>query len=433
MSLISNRHDRDIFALAIPALGGLAVDPLVSLVDTAFVGQLGTTQLAALGVNASLFAMTFVVFNFLAYGTTPRVGNAVGSGDVPRAGRIIVQAFTIALAAGAVALAGLQIFANPILELMGATGELRQPALDYLRIRAFAGPAVLFITAGRGAFRGFQDTRGPLYIIIVMNLINLVLDPILIFVVGWGLQGAAAATLVAQWTGALIFVALVFGRRREEMGVEFVLPRPAEMVPFLKIGWQLLMRTGALVGTMTLATAVAARVSVTAVAAHQVANQLWAFMALIVDALAVAGQALVSKHLGRDEADEARAVANRLLQLGLAVGVGLGLVFWLARPYLPGVFSDDPETLEMVLQIFIFVAVLQPLNGLVFVWDGIFMGTEDFHFLAVAMLLSAGAAAVILLLVVPMGWGLEGVWWGITTLMLVRVATLGWRHARPFT
>ena len=432
MSLFSNRHDRDIFALAIPALGGLAVDPLVSLVDTAFVGQLGTTQLAALGVNASLFAMTFVVFNFLAYGTTPRVGNAVGSGDVPQAGRVIVQAFTIALFAGAVALAALQIFADPVLAAMGATGELREPALDYLRIRAFAGPAVLFITAGRGAFRGFQDTRTPLYIIIVMNLVNLVLDPILIFVVGWGLKGAAAATLIAQWTGALIFVALVFGKNRAQMGVEFAWPRPTEMVPFLKIGWQLLMRTGALVGTMTLATAVAARVSVTAVAAHQVANQLWAFMALIVDALAVAGQALVSKHLGRREVEEARAVANRLLQLGLAVGLGLAAVFWLARPHLPGVFSDDPETVEMVLQIFIFVAVLQPLNGLVFVWDGIFMGTEDFRFLAVAMLLSAGVAATVLLLVVPMGWGLEGVWWGITTLMLVRVVTLGWRHRKPF-
>lgn len=432
MSFFSNRHDRDIFALAIPALGGLAVDPLVSLVDTAFVGQLGTTQLAALGVNASLFAMTFVVFNFLAYGTTPRVGNAVGSGDVPQAGRIIVQAFTIALFAGAVALAALQLFADPILAAMGATGELREPALDYLRIRAFAGPAVLFITAGRGAFRGFQDTRTPLYIIIVMNLVNLVLDPILIFVVGWGLQGAAVATLVAQWTGALIFVLLIFGKYRQRMGVEFVWPRPAEMVPFLKIGWQLLLRTGALVGTMTLATAVAARVSVTAVAAHQVANQLWAFMALIVDALAVAGQALVSTYLGRGEAEEARAVARRLLQLGLAVGLGLATVFWLARPYLPGLFSDDPKTVEMVLQIFVFVAVLQPLNGLVFVWDGIFMGTEDFRFLAVAMLLSAGAAATVLLLVLPMGWGLEGVWWGITTLMLARVVTLAWRHTRPF-
>lgn len=430
MPQLTSRYDREIFALAIPALGGLAVDPLVSLVDTAFVGQLGTVQLGALGVNAALFALTFVVFNFLAYGTTPRVGNAVGAGDIDRAGRAIVEAFTLALFAGVVALLALQIFADPILAMMGATGELRQPALDYLRIRACAGPAVLFITAGRGAFRGFQDTKTPLKIVVVMNLINLVLDPLFIFVFGWGLQGAAAATLIAQWVGALIFVSILVSKRGE-MGIRFVLPKLKEMLPFLKIGWQMLIRTGALVGTMTLATAVAARISVTAVAAHQVANQLWAFMALIVDALAVAGQALVSKYIGRAERAEARALSNRLLQLGLGVGILLGLVFWGLRPLLPSLFSDDPETIQTVLDIFVFVAILQPLNGLVFVWDGIFMGTEDFRFLAVAMIVSALIAAVVLLLVIPMGWGLQGVWWGITALMAVRVVTLGWRHTRP--
>ncbi|MGM0559024.1 MAG: MATE family efflux transporter, partial [Myxococcota bacterium] len=413
-----------------PALGGLAVDPLVSLVDTAFIGQLGSTQLGALGVNAALFSLTFVVFNFLAYGTTPRVGRAVGRDDTEAAGRVIVQALTLAVVAGAVALAVLEAFAVPILALMGATGPLAEPALEYLRIRALAGPAVLIISAGRGAFRGFQDTRTPLFVIIVLNIINLVLDPLLIFGLGWGLVGAAIATAVAQWAGALLFVWLLLVRRREEFGIRLELPSPRDMVPFLKIGGNLFLRTGALVGTMTLATAVAARIGVLAVAAHQVANQLWGFLALVVDALAVAGQALVSKHLGRDEPDEARAVSNRLLQLGLVVGVLLAVTFWLLRPVLPRLFSDDPETVQQVIDIFLFVALLQPLNGLVFVWDGVFMGAEDFRFLAVAMGISAAVAAGVLLLVIPMGWGLEGVWWGITALMVVRILTLGWRYAR---
>jgi MATE family multidrug resistance protein len=427
---LNSRYDSEIYRLAVPALGGLAVDPLVSLVDTAFVGQLGSTKLGALGVNASLFSLTFVVFNFLAYGTTPRVGRAVGEEDIESAGRVIVQAITLAIVAGAVALAVLQLFAEPILAVMGATGPLREPALDYLRIRAFAGPAVLLISAGRGAFRGFQDTRTPLFVIIALNVVNLVLDPILIFVLDWGLVGAATATAIAQWTGALLFLWLLLGRKRDEFGIEFRLPSPSEMVPFLKIGGNLFLRTGALVGTMTLATAIAARVGVLAVAAHQVANQLWGFLALVVDALAVAGQALVSKYLGQDKPKEARAVSNRLLQLGIAVGVFLAVAFWLLRPILPTLFSDDPETVQTVIDIFLFVALLQPLNGLVFVWDGIFMGAEDFRYLAVAMIISAAAAAVVLLLVIPMGWGLEGVWWGITTLMVVRIITLGWRYAR---
>jgi len=427
---LTSPHDRDILALAVPALAGLASDPLASLVDTAFVGQLGRVPLGALGINASLFSMTFLIFNFLAYGTTPRVGRHVGTGDRAAAGRVVVRALTLAVLAGAIALAALQLLAVPLLRLMGAGEVLMGPALDYLRIRACAGPAVLLITAGHGAFRGYQDTRTPMIITIGFNLINVALDPLLIFGLGWGLAGAAAATVIAQWIGAITFLVLLLHTRREEMGIELMVPRLRALLPFLKVGRDLLVRTGALVGTMTLATAVAARAGVTAVAAHQVAAQLWLFLALVVDALAVAAQALVSKHLGRHDIDAARAVSNRLLQWGLLVGVVLGVGFAASRPVLPGFFTDDAATVAAVLSIFPFVAFLQPLNGLVFVWDGIYMGAEDFRYLAKAMLASAGGAAAILLLVQPMGWGLAGVWWGITALMGLRALTLAVPYVR---
>jgi len=421
---LTSPHDRDILDLAVPALAGLAADPLVSLVDTAFVGQLGPVPLGALGVNASIFSMTFVLFNFLAYGTTPRVGRAVGTGDRAEAGRAVVRALTLAGLVGAAALLALQLLARPILQLMGAGGELMPDALAYLRIRALAGPAVLLITASHGAFRGYQDTRTPMLVTIGFNVVNAGLDPLLIFGLGWGLAGAAVATAVAQWLGALAFLGLLLGTRREALGIALRWPALHTLVPFLKVGRDLLLRTGALVGTMTLATAVAARVSVTAVAAHQVANQLWTFLALVVDALAVAAQALVSKHLGADDRDAARAVSDRLLQWGLGVGVALGLGFFALRPVLPSFFTDDPATIAALLGVYPFVVFLQPLNGLVFVGDGVYMGAERFGYLAKAMLATAAAAAAVLLLVVPMGWGLTGVWWGITTLMLGRLLTL---------
>jgi MATE family multidrug resistance protein len=429
-SLLSNPHDREILSLSVPALAGLAADPLASLVDTAFVGQLGSTALAALGINTSLFSLTFVVFNFLAYGTTPRVGRHVGTGNRKAAGRVVVRALTLAVAAGAVALTALQLLAVPLLRLMGATDALLGPALDYLRVRACAGPAVLLIAAANGAFRGYQDTRTPMIVTVAFNVINVALDPILIFGLGWGLAGAALATAVAQWVGAGAFLVLLLVTRREALGIELALPRPRSLLPFLTVGRDLLVRTGALVGTMTLATAVAARVGVTAVAAHQVAAQLWTFLALVVDALAVAAQALVSRHLGAGDPHTARTVSNRLLQWGLAVGVALGLAFLALRPVLPSFFTQDPATITTLLGVYLFVAALQPLNGVVFVWDGIYMGAESFGYLAKAMVASAGAAAAVLLLVRPMGWGLTGVWWGITTLMGARAVTLGWPYAR---
>ena len=425
MSLrLASTHDREILSLAVPALAGLAADPLVSLIDTAFVGQLGSVQLGALGVNTSIFSMTFVIFNFLAYGTTPRVGRAVGDGDRAEAGRAVVRALTLAALCGIGALAAIQVLARPILLVMGASDQLMAPALEYLRIRALAGPAVLLITASHGAFRGYQDTRTPMIVTIGFNIINASLDPLLIFVFGWGIAGAAAATAIAQWIGALVFLYLLLVRRREELGVQLIWPSLRSLIPFLKVGRDLLLRTASLVGTMTLATAVAARVGVTAVAAHQVAHQLWLFLALVVDALAVAAQALVSKHLGADDPETARAVSDRLFQWGLAVGVALGAGFFLLRPVLPSFFTDDPATVRSLLDIYLFVALLQPLNGLVFVGDGIYMGAEAFSYLAKAMIGTALAAAVVLALVLPMGWGLTGVWWGITTLMVGRLLTL---------
>ncbi|MFB6247074.1 MAG: MATE family efflux transporter [Salinibacter sp.] len=428
-SLVPSR-DREILRLAVPALAGLAADPLVSLIDTAFVGQLGRVPLAALGVNTSIFSMTFVVFNFLAYGTTPRVGRAVGDGDRAEAGRAVVRALTLAVLSGTGALVALQLLAGPILRLMGAGPELMGPALAYLRIRALAGPALLLIMASHGAFRGYQDTRTPMVVTIGFNVVNASLDPLFIFGFDWGLAGAAAATALAQWVGALVFLGLLLGTRREPLGVPLAWPSLRSLVPFLKVGRDLLLRTGSLVGTMTLATAVAARVGTAAVAAHQVAHQLWLFLALVVDALAVAAQALVSKHLGAEAPGAARAVSDRLLQWGLAVGGVLGVGFFLLRSVLPGFFTDDPATVAALLDVYLFVALLQPLNGLVFVGDGIYMGAEEFPYLAKAMIGAALAAAAVLGLVVPMGWGLTGVWWGIATLMAGRLLTLGGPYLR---
>jgi putative MATE family efflux protein len=419
--------DRQILALAIPALGALAADPLVSLVDTAFVGRLGPVPLGALGVNAAVFSLAFIVFNFLAYGTTPRIGRALGRGDREGAGRVVMQALTLAVLAGIVATALLLLFSQPILRAMGADGALLDEGLVYLRIRALAGPAVLIVTAGHGVFRGYLDTRTPLVITLGLNVVNLALDPLFIFGFGWGLAGAAWATLIAQWMGALWFVAMLLRWRRETLGIRIVLPPLAELKPFLRIGRELLLRTFALIGTMTLATAVATRVGVLEVAAHQVAAQLWLFLALVVDALAVAAQALVARYLGAGKARRARAVGGRMLFFGLLVGCLLGATFALLSGTLARLFTDDPRVIALVLSVFPFVIVMQPLNALVFVWDGIFMGSEDFAYLAKAMVASALAAGAVLLLVLPMGWGLAGVWWGIVTLMTVRLSSLAWR------
>lgn len=420
--------DREIGALAIPALGALAADPLVSMVDTAFVGRLGVIPLAALGVNAAIFAMAFVAFNFLAYGTTPIVARAVGQGDRQKAGRIAMEALAVAVIAGSLTTILLLLLTDPILTVMGVGGDLREPAAAYLRIRALAGVAVLIVMASHGIYRGFQNTRTPLMVTLVLNGINLVLDPLFIFGLGWGLEGAAWATVAAQWAGALWFLGLLLFRDREKLAVSLVFPTPKELMPFLRIGGELAVRTFALIGTLALATAVATRLGSIQVAAHQVVIQLWILLALVVDALAVAAQAMVGKYRGSGEGVAARVVSMRLLGWGLGTGLALAVLFQLLSPLLPRIFTTDPEILAEVATILPIVIWMQPLNALVFVWDGIFIGAERFRFLAAQMVVSGLLACLVMVLVVPFGWGLSGVWWAIVVLMVARLVTLALRY-----
>lgn len=435
LPVLGRRFDREIFLLALPALGTLAADPLVSLVDTAFVGRIGRVELGALGIDTALFALAFFVFNFLAYGTTPMVARALARGEPEAAGRTVVQALTLAAGLGLLVMVLLQLLAVPALRAMGAEGGLFDPALAYLRIRALATPAVLVILASNGAYRGFQDTRTPFLVSVGLNAVNLVLDPLLIFGLGWGLAGAAWATTLAQWLGAGLFLRLLLVSEREKLGSTLQLPRFAELRPFLRIGWELAIRTFSLVLTLALAAAVAARLGVVEVAAHQVVVQLWLFLALVVDALAIAAQSLVARYVGLRRPAAARAVSDRLLALGLATGVLLGVGFWLARGALAAAFSEDPVVVRRILALFPFIALMQPLNAVIFVWDGILMGIEDFRYLAWAMVVSAAVGSVLLLLVIPLGWGLSGVWWAIVAVMAARLASLAiryWGPRRPF-
>jgi len=420
-------HDPAILALAIPALGSLIAEPVLSLVDTAFIGRVGTDALGALGIASAVFALSFFLFNFLEYGTTTEVARAVGRADTPAAGRAVVTALVMAIGCGAVTTVVLVAFRGPIAGLLGATGEVRAGAITYIGIRALAAPAVLVVRAAHGAYRGFQDTRTPLLVALGVNAVNLVLDPVLIFGLGFGVAGAAWATAVAQWIGALWFVGLLM-RGRERYGLAGARPVAGEVRAFLRVGRNLAIRTGALLAIFTLATAVAARVSATTLAAHQVLSQLFLFLALGLDALAVAAQALVARVLGSGARAAARELADRLLVLGVAVGIVITLALAVIGPFVPGWFTSDAATRDAIAGAYPILVLLQPLAAVVFVWDGVFIGAGDFGFLAAAMVAASAAAAALLLLVLPMGWGLAGVWWGMATLLATRGLSLGWRR-----
>lgn len=420
--------DREIFRLAWPALGALAADPLVSLVDTAWVGRLGADALAVLGVATTVLVSFFFVFNFLAYGATPLIGSALGRGEPAVAARTGGGAVVLAVGAGVGAAAVAILLAPALVDVMGADDTIAAATVQYLRIRALALPAVLLITVAHGVFRGHQDTRTPFFVTAGFNGINLVLDPILIFGLDWGINGAAVASVVAQWIGVAWFFAIARRPHNRSRLLSFAGLSWHSIRPLIGASAALVIRTGSLLAVFAIATAVATRISNTAVGAHQVASQLWLFLALVVDALAIAGQAMIGPRLAIPRPDLARKVANRLLQLGLYLGLGLAALMGALAPVLPGVFSDDDTVLAAVDSVYWFVVLMQPLNALVFVWDGVGIGASAFRYLAASMVLAAAVAITILALVLPLNGGLVMVWWALTALMGVRLAALAWWH-----
>jgi MATE family multidrug resistance protein len=419
--------DREIYRLALPALGSLAVEPLVSLVDTAFVGRIGSAELAGLGIAGAVFLWSFIIFIFLAYATTPIVAGAVGAGDVDRARRSATTSFAFAAGVGLVAIALVELLAPAAVGLFGAGGAAAAAALSYVRIRALAAPAVLLILAGNGVFRGHQDTRTPLWIALGFNLINFVLDPLLIFGAGWGIAGAAWASVAAQVVGAAIFV--VVARRRDMIRFEKAAVSVVEVRQLIGAGAGVGIRTVGLLVVFSGATAVASRISDEAVAAYRVVDQLFLVLALSVDALAVAAQAMIGKRLGAGDAAAARVIGARLLRMGLVAGTAIAVVLAALRPLLPGLFTSDAAVLHSIGTIYWFLVLMQPLMAVVFVGDGVLLGWSEFRFMAVATGSAAAVAGVVLALVLPLDLGLVGVYAGIMTLMVGRAAALGgwWR------
>ncbi len=405
--------NRDILRLAVPALGALAADPLVSLVDTAFVGRLGEIPLAALGVNAAIFGVAFFVFNFLAYGTTPLVAGAEARREHDQARGVVSAAGLMAVALGLVGLGVLATAGEAILDLMQTPRQALADALVYLRIRSLAVPAVLLILVGHGAFRGRQDTKTPLVVTAALNAVNLVLDPILIFGFGWGLAGAAAATTIAQWMGALWFVILL---RQDWVGVSAASRR---LSPLVRVAGDLTIRTLALLAALTFATAVAADAGVSVVAGHQVVSQLWLFSTLVLDALAVAGQALVGRAAGEAEPNRIDDLARRLASWGLLGGAVLGVAFAVGLPLIPSLFGVGGGAADEIAGAALTVAIIQPIGALVFVGDGLYIGASRFRLLTVSTVVAGAAAVGYFFAADPTS--LRGIWVGIAILLVVRL------------
>jgi len=424
------RHpdDRELASLAVPAFFTFLAAPLYEITDTAIVGRLGVTQLAALAVAAAGFTTVYFVFTSITTGLAGAIARRRGSGNDRAALEMWVAGAWFAIVIGTVSALGLAVFAGPVTRLFGASGEVAELAGTYLRIAVLGLPALMLTTACVNYLRaGRGHARTPLVIGLVANVVNLLLEILFVWVFEWGLAGSAWSTVLVQWAAMLTILALVL-RCARGLDVRFV-PRRFDVREAAQIGGWMVVRTGALAGALALMTATAARVSENALAANQIAYQIWLFLALAINGLEVAVNAVIGRHLGARAPETARRVARRGLEFSVLIGTVLAVLVVTLRYPIASLFTGDQVVVELVAGALVIVAIMQPLAGIAFVLDGLLIGSGDVRYLA--MMMTSALVMVFVpgsLLVLANEWGLNAIWIVVTVWIGWRVLVGGARY-----
>jgi putative MATE family efflux protein len=418
-------EDKQLLRLAVPALGNLVAEPLFLLADSAIVGHLGTPQLAGLAAASALLATLTYLCVFLAYGTTAAVGRRIGAGDLPGAVRQGVDGMWLGVILGVVlGLAGI-VFAEPLVRLFGASHAAVPYGVTYLRIASIGQPAMLLVLASTGVLRGLQDIRTTLVVAATGAGANVVLNLVLVYPAGMGIAGSATGTVLTQYGMATAYAAVVYKAARKygaplRPDREGIKQAATASIPLLIR--TILLRIALLAGTI-----LAARYGTEALAAQQVAWSLWGFLALVLDALAIAGQAWISQLLGASDVRGARRAARRTIEWGVVAGVLLGLVVLATRQLFIPLFTDDQTVRNLLSDVLLLEVLFLPIAAPVFVLDGILIGAGDGRYLAWAGVATTSTYLAAALASYGLNQGLTGLWWALGVFMLARLIALGAR------
>ncbi len=401
--------------MAIPAFLALVAEPLFLLADSAVVGHLGTTELAGLGVAGVVLQTVVGLCVFLAYGTTASVARRIGAGDTRGALAQGIDGLWLATIIGILVTIPGVLLAGPLVRLVGAGEDVAGPGTAYLRIALLGVTPLLLMLAATGVLRGLQDTRTPLYVAVLGNLLNVVLNLTLVYGVGLGIEGAAIGSVIAQVLSAVVLVGVVArGARRYDASLRPDLPgiRTA-----MRAGVPLVVRTLTLRAALLMTTFAVTQAAIgdsgsqaVDLAAHQIAFTLWGFLAFVLDALAIAAQAITGRYLGAGDVPGTRAVTARMVWWGVMAGIAVGVLLALASPLLGPLFTPDEDVHALLIPVLIVAAIAQPMAGVVFVLDGVLIGAGDGRYLAWGGIWTLVAYAPAIALAVTLDAGLVWIW-----------------------
>ncbi|MCJ7465777.1 MAG: MATE family efflux transporter [Maribacter sp.] len=425
--------------LAIPAtIAGIA-EPLLSITDTAIVGNIpenGLESLAAAGIVGSFLSMLIWILGQTRSAISAIISQYLGAGKLDDIKNLPAQAIFLNIGLSILILLSTVFIADDIFELLNASGKILQYCISYYGIRVWGFPLTLFVFAVMGIFRGLQNTFWPMLIAIVGALLNVVLDFILVFgieglISPMYLEGAAWASLISQAVMALLAFFLLL--RKTDIDLKIRLPVHPELSRLVLMSLNLFVRALALNIALVLAVREATRLGGNFIAAHTIAINLWLFTAFFIDGYGAAGNIMGGRLLGAKDYNGLWTLAKKVISYGLMVSLVLVLLCFLFYRPLGRLFSNEASVLDTFYSVFFILILGLPMNTIAFVFDGLFKGLGEMKYLRNVLLTATFMGFVPALYFGKyMGWGLYGIWMAFTIWMMIRGGALVWKFRRKF-
>ncbi|KCV82072.1 MATE efflux family protein [Actibacterium atlanticum] len=420
-----------VLRLALPIVLSNATIPILGAVDTGVVGQLGrAAPIGAVGIGAIILSSIYWIFGFLRMGTTGMVAQAKGAGDTAETGALLMRGLLFGATGGVVLVALQLVLFWGAFALAPASEQVEGLARDYLAIRIWGAPAAIGIYAITGWLIGMERTRGVLGLQLWMNGLNIALDLWFVLGLGWGVEGVATATLIAEYTGAALGLylcrAAFSGAQWRDWGRVF---NPERLKRMLAVNADIMVRSVLLTAAFTTFLFLGADLGDVTLAANQVLLQFLEITAFAMDGFAFSAEALVGAAMGARDRASLRRAAVISAQWGLGGAVLLGAVFWLFGGAIIDLMATAPDVREAARQYLPWLVAGPVLGVAAWMLDGVYIGATWTREMRIAAMQSSAVYVLALVILVPW-WGNHGLWMALMVLNVTRALTLGAKYHR---
>lgn len=412
---------KEIIAIALPAIAANITTPLLGLIDVAITGHIGAAEyIAAISVGGAMFNMLYWLFNFLRMGTTGFTAQAYGVGkgtDV-----ILWRSLAVALCVGLFMLAFQHVLSFAVINFIDADPTTFELTMKYYNILIWGAPAVMMTYAVSGWFLGMQDSRAQMWTAIAVNVINIIVSLGLVYGLGWKIEGVATGTLLAQWCGLAVALAIVAFKYRPKMVAFRQVLNIKELLSYFRVNTDIFLRTACLIAVTLWFTHVGALAGANTLAANAILLQLFLFFSFFMDGFAFSGEALAGKFAGKSDVAKIKALVRALMRIGLVGAVTFALVYFAFGDLIINLLTNQQEVRYFACRYLPWAAIVPLCGFMAFVWDGIFVGLVKTRSMLLSMAISMIVFGVIWY--ISQAMQNDGLWLAFNCYLLTRGVVL---------